>query len=156
MDRIELQVQNERLQFIKSLSKNGEIDDLVRMAFKDSILNSVRNDSSQGPAPTDLSMQPLCLSSFATELGFRFSTNDLISIGKTLKGKYVDKYGSPPGKHEQLVNGAVRLINLYTKRDRAMAEQVMREHHSSVERHKALSLGKTLNHYFAHPGPSGP
>jgi hypothetical protein len=101
-------------------------------------------------------MQPLCLSSFATELCFRFSTNDLISIGKTLKGKYVDKYDSPPGKHEQSVNGAVRLINLYTKRDRAMAEQVMREHHSSVERHKALSLGKTLNHYFAHPGPSGP
>ena len=36
-------------------------------------------------------------------------------------------YGTPPGKHEQLVEGAPQMINLYTKRDKPMVEKAMLE-----------------------------
>jgi hypothetical protein len=140
-ERRKLQIQNEKLQFIKSLSQNGEVDDQVRMLFKDSILNSVRNDSGQVQTAPDPTMQPLCLSSVATELGYKFSTDHLLSIGKTIKERYVAKYGALPGKHEQFVNGAVRMVNLYTKRDRAMVEQAMKEFQ---ERQRTAAPGKTL------------
>ena len=103
MDRIELQIHHERLQLIKSLSPNGVVDDQVRMVFKDSILNAVRNDSGQALSAPDPSMQPLCLSSVATELGLRFSSDNLKAIGKQVKAAYVAAYGAPPGKHEQFV-----------------------------------------------------
>ena len=127
MDRIELQIHHERLQLIKSLSPNGVVDDQVRMVFKDSILNAVRNDSGQALSAPDPSMQPLCLSSVATELGLRFSSDNLKAIGKKVKAAYVAAYGAPPGKHEQFVEGAPRMINLYTKRDKPMVEKAMRE-----------------------------
>ena len=127
MDRIELQIHHERLQLIKSLSPNGVVDDQVRMVFKDSILNAVRNDSGQALSAPDPSMQPLCLSSVATELGLRFSSDNLKAIGKKVKAAYVAAYGLPPGKHEQFVEGAPRMINLYTKRDKPMVEKAMRE-----------------------------
>jgi len=122
-----IQIQHERFEFIKSLSPNGVVDDQVRMVFKDSILNAVRNDSGQALSAPDPSMQPLCLSSVATELGLRFSSDNLKAIGKKVKAAYVAAYGLPPGKHEQFVEGAPRMINLYTKRDKPMVEKAMRE-----------------------------
>jgi hypothetical protein len=38
------------------------------------------------------SMQPLCLSSVATELGLRFSSENLKAIGKQFKAAYVAAY----------------------------------------------------------------
>ena len=122
-----LHIHRERFEFIKSLSPNGVVDDQVRMVFKDSILNAVRNDSGQALSAPDPSMQPLCLSSVATELGLRFSSDNLKAIGKKVKAAYVEAYGAPPGKHEQFVEGAPRMINLYTKRDKPMVEKAMRE-----------------------------
>ena len=122
-----IQIQHERFEFIKSLSPNGVVDDQVRMVFKDSILNAVRNDSGPALSAPDPSMQPLCLSSVATELGLRFSSDNLKAIGKQVKAAYVAAYGAPPGKHEQFVEGAPRMINLYTKRDKPMVEKAMRE-----------------------------
>jgi hypothetical protein len=88
---------------------------------------------------------PGCLSSVATELGYKFTTEHLMAIGKHVKDAYVDAHGAQPGKHEQFVNGAVRMINLYTKRDRPMVERVMCDFH---EKQRTAGYPKTLDQYW--------
>jgi hypothetical protein len=147
----ELKIKNEQLEFARKLSPNGQIDDQLRMLFKDSLANSIRNDSGQAPVHTDDSLKPICLSSVATDLGFRFNSGDLQAIGKQLAHAYLEKHGSPPGKHEQFVNGAARLINLYTRKDRPLIEQTMRDHHVTLEKQKTTAVGRTLNQFWTGP-----
>jgi hypothetical protein len=39
---------------------------------------------------------------------------------------YFDKYKEAPAKHEQLVNGAMRLVNSYTERDKDLVQAAIR------------------------------
>jgi hypothetical protein len=56
-----------------------------------------------------MKLPPLCLSSVATELGYRFTSGDLLTIGKTLKAAYVGVYEAAPEQHEQVVGGAAKI-----------------------------------------------
>ena len=136
-----LHVHRDRLEFIKSLSPNGVVDDQVRMMFKDSVLNSMRNDMGQGFAAPDPSMQPVCLSSVAIELGFKFDKDNLKDIGKLLKIAYVDAYGTDPGKHQAMVEGNMRDVNLYTRKDVPMIKKTMSDFHAKL---KMAGHSKTL------------
>ncbi len=129
-----LHVHRDRLEFIKLLSPNGVVDDQVRMMFKDAVLNSVRNDMGQGFAAPDPSLQPVCLSSVAIELGLRFDDKQLQEIGNILKDAYVNAYGVNPGKHESMVGGNKRQVNLYTRKDMPMIEKGMRDFHAKLKR----------------------
>ena len=103
-----------------------------------------------------MKLPPLCLSSVATELGYRFTSGDLLTIGKTLKAAYVGVYGTAPEQHEQVVGGAVRMVNLYTGKDMALVEKAMKDHQLMVENNKAAKIGnnktamigKTLDQYW--------
>ena len=139
-----LQIQKERLEFIKSLSPSGVIDDQVRMMFKDGLMNSLRNDAGQQPI-TDPSMQPVCLSAVATKLGFIFDGDQLKEIGKNLKVAYVDVNGKLPGKHESIVNGDKRMVNLYTKKDMPIIEKIMRNFQATIKR---AGHNKTLAQFW--------
>ena len=129
----ELQMQKDKFEFARLLSRNGEVDDQVRMLFKDGLMNSLRVDAGQ-QAITDQSMQPVCLSSVATELGLNFDGDKLKEIGVMLKSAYVGQYGTEPGKHETIVGGNTRNVNLYTRKDKPLIEKVMREYQAKLKR----------------------
>jgi hypothetical protein len=69
---------------------------------------------------------PITISTVAAEIGLRFATEELQSIGCKVKKMYLQKYGTSPPKHEQMVGQAVRNVCSYTERDRGMIEEVLR------------------------------
>jgi hypothetical protein len=133
MRKEEQQMQKDKFEFARLLSRNGEVDDQVRMLFKDGLMNSLRVDAGQ-QAITDQSMQSVCLSSVATELGLNFDGDKLKEIGVMLKSAYVGQYGAEPGKHETIVGGNTRNVNLYTRKDKPLIEKVMREYQAKLKR----------------------
>ena len=133
MRKEEQQMQRDKFEFARLLSRNGEVDDQVRMLFKDGLMNSLRVDAGQ-QAITDQSMQSVCLSSVATELGLNFDGDKLKEIGVMLKSAYVGQYGTEPGKHETIVGGNTRNVNLYTRKDKPLIEKVMRDFQAKLKR----------------------
>jgi len=133
MRKEEQQMQRDKFEFARLLSRNGEVDDQVRMLFKDGLMNSLRVDAGQ-QAITDQSMQSVCLSSVATELGLNFDGDKLKEIGVMLKSAYVGQYGTEPGKHEIIVGGNTRNVNLYTRKDKPLIEKVMRDFQAKLKR----------------------
>jgi len=149
----QMQIQKDRLEFMKMVSPHGMIDDQVRMMFKDTMMNQMRNDSplqiTNGESNNNPNNKVITLSSVASEIGMRFTSDELKRIGKNLKNIYVDKYGDNPGRHEQSVDGAVRMVNLYTKRDQDMMEQALRDFHT--EKHRPSRNIRTLQQLWAGP-----
>lgn len=108
------------------LCQNMVMDERARLIFKDSFLNMAML---QGPSSSngEQANKPVSLSTIATELGMKFSTDELKSIGILLSKRYFAKHGKAPTKHEQLVNGMMLKINSYTESDRPLIEEVLRE-----------------------------
>ena len=113
-----------------SISTNPHIDERARLIFKDNFLNlatqgrlSITNGSSQG-MPADV--KPISISLVASEMGYKASSNELISVGHEVKKQYVIRNGRDPPKHDQLCNGRVTKVNSYTEADRDIIEDVLR------------------------------
>jgi hypothetical protein len=57
-----------------------------------------------------------------------FNRGDTQKLGKLVAAAYRGQYGQEPSKHEQFVDGAVRLINSYTEKDKGMVEGVIKSY----------------------------
>ena len=77
-----------------------------------------------GPIPPDI---PISISSVASDLGMRLSQGELVDVGYTVARAYRAKYGQKPPKHDQVCGGALRKVNSYTQRDRAIVEAALRD-----------------------------
>ena len=89
--------------------------------FKDNILNIAALNAQLAIGNGEVS-KPITISDLATAMGLRFDKGDTQKIGKMVAAAYREKYGQEPGKHEQFVDGAARLVNSYTERDKGMVE----------------------------------
>ena len=118
------------------LCQNVVMDERARLIFKDSFLNMAMLQgpsaaNANGEQASSTNSKPVSLSMIATELGMKFSTDELKSIGKILSKRYFTKHGKAPTKHEQLVNGMVLKICSYTESDRPLIEEVLRLYRDS-------------------------
>lgn len=68
---------------------------------------------------------PVTLSTLASELGMRLSVADLAQAGRLASQLYRQRHGHPPPKHKQFVDGAVRLVNSYTKADSNLLKEAL-------------------------------
>lgn len=131
--RFQIQMDSQRglVELYATLSPNGVIDDRARIQFKDNVLNlgsMGKKQLNQQTTVDDDSKLPVTISMIATELGMKFSDNDLKSIGKKIKEAYVAKYHEDPPKHEQICGGAVRSVCSYTRRDKPLIIEVLRSY----------------------------
>jgi hypothetical protein len=132
---------------------DNKVDDRMRVQFKDIVMNivtagpsgfcaqfaigngtqlAIENNATGGvvSAAGSASNQnnPITISTVASQMGYCLSHSDSIAIGKKVVKEYQKIYGKKPEKHEQFVDGAVRMVNNYTERDRPLIEKIIRSH----------------------------
>jgi hypothetical protein len=118
----------------RDLCQDTVMDERARLILKDNFLNMAML---RGPAAitngeqASTTNKPVSLSMIATEMGMKLSSDELKSIGKKLSKRYFAKHDKTPSKHDQLVNGMVLKVNSYTESDRALIEEVLREHRNA-------------------------
>jgi hypothetical protein len=134
-----LDVQKMLMDTYTSLCPNSVIDDRARLMFKDNFLNlasvTITPASPQpaiGNGVEPLARRPFSrnfsVSDAATALNMTFNRGDTQKLGKLVAAAYRGQYGQEPSKHEQFVDGAVRLINSYTEKDKGMVEGVIKSY----------------------------
>ena len=127
-----IQLQKDLMEMYALVSPGGQLDDRTRLHFKDIIVNLSSAAAGNYMAITNGEAKsqnaPLTISTIAAELGLRFTTDELKSIGAKVSKLYHAKHGTGPSKHEQPCGGAVRLVCSYTERDRDIVEQALREY----------------------------
>jgi hypothetical protein len=108
------------------------MDERARLIFKDLYLNMAMLQqpcAATGQAlltdGRDGSSKPISLSLVAGEMGLWIPSNDLISIGKELKKRYVALHGKNPSKHKQLCNCRVTKVNSYMESDRPLVDEIL-------------------------------
>ena len=121
----------ETMEKYAKISNLQGIDERARLIFKDNFINmatqgrlSITNGSSQGIPPD---VKPISISLVATEMGYKASSFELISVGQEVKKQYVLRNNRDPPKHDQLCNGRVTKVNSYTEADRDIIEDVLRQ-----------------------------
>jgi len=117
--------QNRIMQIYKSLCLNEEMDERARLMFKDNMFNLANNSVKAITNGEDV--RPTSISLVASELGYKVSSKQLISIGKEVAKAYFHRYEDVPPKHEQLVDGRVTMVNSYTTRDKDLITDALRE-----------------------------
>ena len=121
----------------RDLCQDTVMDTRARLMFKDYYLNLViphtqqpaiaaADGSSQPTQPLPPPSRPISLSQVAVQMGLKIPTNDLISLGGTLRKRYEALHGKPPSKHEQLCDGRMTKVNSYFEADRPLVEEVLR------------------------------
>jgi hypothetical protein len=125
----------------QELCEDSPMDERARLMLKDGFLNMAM----AAQQPTSSASQaliengggwvspnkPISLSSVAVELGFKIPDGEFMAIGKKVSRRYFQLHGKTPSKHDQLIKGKVTSVNSYTESDRAIVEQVLREHCSA-------------------------
>jgi hypothetical protein len=112
---------------------DGKPDDRMRLLIKDNIYNLMMAPAGApmiangGDSESTNNNRPITISTVATELGLRFSGEELKKIGGLVRKRYWQRHGEAPPKHEQMVGGGVRHVNSYTARDKDLVEAVLRE-----------------------------
>ena len=138
--RLELEIQAKKQEYvIKSVDQYRELcqdtimDERARLIFKDYFLNKSMSfqqpqitNGSDGSGSTVNNNQPISLSLVAGEMGLRIPTNELITLGKELKKRYVALHGKDPSKHDQLCDGRMTKVNSYMESDRPLMQEVLR------------------------------
>jgi hypothetical protein len=118
------------MEMYAALCPGNQLDDRTRLHFKDTIVNL--SSAAAGKAITNGEAKspnaPLTVSTIATELGLRFTSDELKCIGAKISKLYRAKHGTSPPKHDQRCDGAVRPVCSYTERDRDIVEQALREY----------------------------
>jgi hypothetical protein len=111
-----------------SLNPDWKKDTRLRMQIEDSMKTAlfggqalITNGASPATSPS------ISVSQVAQELGLRLKSADSIAIGRAVATKYRERYGEPPSKHRQWVDGAERDVCSYTERDRDLLESSIRE-----------------------------
>jgi hypothetical protein len=121
----------------QELCEDSLMDERARLMLKDGFLNMAMaaqqptNSGSQALIENSgvvLPNKPISLSSVAVELGFKIPDGEFMAIGKKVSRRYFQLHGKTPSKHDQLIKGKVTSVNSYTESDRAIVEEVLREH----------------------------
>lgn len=128
------EVQRNLIEGYTALCPNKTIDERARIMFKDSFLNlipmgsqkAITNGDGGSAGAGGNGNAPITISTLATRLGLKFSSAELITIGKEVAKRYKARYNQEPPKHEQICGGAVRPVCSYTEKDRALVEEVLR------------------------------
>jgi len=119
-------------QYTQLCNPTSSMDERARLIFKDALMNLlIRNQQvnvpsieagvpSEEPVPPVQPIGFLTISSVAHELGYRFDTSQLKKLGGRIARAYYNEYNEAPSKHEQFVDGAVRRVNTYQAKDRAL------------------------------------
>jgi len=68
----------------------------------------------------------ISISQVALEMNVKLKHGEAVQIGTLVSKLYKEKYGSPPPKHDQFVDGAVRSVNSYTTQDTDLVEASIR------------------------------
>lgn len=123
----EAEVQRLLMDNYLSLCPNNTMDDRARLVFKDYCLSLALRGIGGPVINKNSDDNPVTISNLAANIGLKFSTSELISIGQEVKKRYKAKYGADPSKHEQQCGGAVRAVCSYTEKDADMIQQVLRE-----------------------------
>ena len=63
------------------------------------------------------------LSQYARDHSYPYSVPHLKKVGMIASKQYKSRYGEKPGQHEQYVDGAVRMVNSYSKKDFDIVEE---------------------------------
>ena len=71
--------------------------------------------------------RPVSVSLVAARLGLAMTSQQLIRVGMRVRRLYEDRHGGAPGKHEQLVDGRVTMVNSYFESDADLIERALRE-----------------------------
>ena len=126
--------------YIKLSSPQTSMDERARLIFKDNLMNmivkgvqppvpvitmpAIAGDASSGtPTPTAPSVGFLTISALASEMGYKFDSSQLKKLGMRIAQAYSRQYKQSPPKHDQFVDGAVRKVNSYHVKDRALLER---------------------------------
>jgi hypothetical protein len=118
-----LDVQKMLLETYTSLcpkAPNMLINERAGLMFKDNILNIAAPNTQLTTGNGEHKPIQVTISTMAAALGCRFDKLDVGKTGKIVAAAYREKYGQEPGKHEQFVDGAARLVNSFTERDKGM------------------------------------
>ena len=115
-----------------SLCVDTNMDERAKLVFKDALLNmnSVLIGR-PGPGPAGVAQagadqaRPLSVSQAAADLGHRFDSRQLAQVGRIASQLYAGRYGVPPRKHAQLVDGRMAEVNSYTEEDRALLKDAL-------------------------------
>ena len=126
----------QKLELYASLcGTHPRIDDRARLLFKDVVMNSIAGPAAAGqlqiaaggPPADGPSLGFLNISTVASQMGYRLDSSQLMKVGMRVKNAYRFKYREDPPKHEQFVNGGVRMVNTYQSRDRDILEKEIHE-----------------------------
>ena len=121
------------LQRVSDPAASG-LDERTRLLFKDTYTNMLLNFQAplqstgkggmiaNGPSPNT----PISISGVAAALGYKPTSDDSKRIGVDLRKRYLEQYGKPPPKHDQLCDGRVTAVNSYTEQDRSLVEAALR------------------------------
>lgn len=110
----------------KSMCTNGELDDRARLLFKDQILNTIIFNSPGLITNGDES--EITISDVARELKIKLKHGQETQAGRIMARLYREKHdGQDPIKGPRQVDGAVRMVNTYRRKDIDIMEQAIRE-----------------------------
>jgi len=107
-------------------------DDRLVMQTQDLLKNTMFNSSmgnariENGESAED-EHAPISVSQVAQDAGKRLTQSQSIKIGRLAAEKYREQYGKEPSKHPQYVDGATRMVNSYTEKDRSLVEEAINE-----------------------------
>ena len=111
------------------LSPNWTKDDRLVMQTQDLLKNTMFNNTDQksiANGEPDLNAS-ITVSQVAQDMDRHFTNSQLAKIGRRVAQKYREKYGEEPSKHDQYVDGGVRKVNSYTKRDKPLVVEAIDE-----------------------------
>ena len=128
--KAELKLKERTLKFIikgmkacTEASPQNVLDERTKLLFKDRISNLTLGNLTDVVSKENA---PITISSVASELGLFFTSGEYSLIGKDVTPRYVKRYGENPSKHSQHVEGAVRMVNSYTEKDRDLIVEAVK------------------------------
>jgi len=105
-------------------------DKRLVLQMEDLLKNTMLGSAGQKSITNGETMEdhsPITLSQVAADMGYRFPKGQDSKAGRILAVRYREKYNKEPSKHKQFVDGATRLVNSYTEKDRDLVEEVIKE-----------------------------
>jgi len=120
------------------LDSEWKNDRRVVLQTQDVLKSGFFHDSTAAREPTALALgcgdsissssalASISISQIALAMNVKLKHGEAVQIGTLVSKLYKDKHGTPPPKHDQFVDGAVRSVNSYTAQDTDLVETAIR------------------------------
>ena len=142
----ELSVREREIQMLRDtyefLFDNFGMDDRQKFQYQEMMLNAVRPKDQLQITNAENEAGPIDQIEISAEcyrMGYRPNGNDLSMIGKKLKKKYTNKYNRDPPQCQKDVNGKIRWVNFYSRKNLDLMEESIRE--QCTKKYKKFLLG---------------